>query len=86
VYLVQNLQIEFSNRGLLVERPITKPHESTWMDWGFLPSAFQHCISSSTIFFEAHWALCMLVVWKLMGEVICAPLLAPKPRLDNVVK
>jgi hypothetical protein len=30
--------------------------------------------------------LCMLLVWKLMGEVICAALLAPKVGLDNVVK
>ncbi len=28
----------------------------------------------------------MLLVWTLMGEVICAPLLAPKLGLDNVVK
>ncbi len=28
----------------------------------------------------------MLLVWSLMGEVICAPLLARKLGLDNVVK
>jgi hypothetical protein len=86
MYLVQSLWIEFSNHGLSVERPVTKPPESTWMDWGFLPSAFRCYISSSTIFFEARWALHMLLVWKLMGEVICAPLLTPKLGLDNVVK
>jgi hypothetical protein len=86
MYLVQSLQIESSNCGLLAEWPVTKPLESTWMDWGFLPFAFRRCISSSTIFFEARWALRMLLVWRLMGEVICAPLLAPKLRLDNVVK
>ncbi len=85
MYLVQSLRIESSNRGLLVERLVTKPPESTWMDWGFLPSNFRHCISSSTIFFETRWTLCMLLVWTLMGEVICAPLLAPKLGLDNVV-
>ncbi len=86
MYLVQSLQFGSSNRGLLAERPITKPPKSTWMDWGFLPSAFQRYILSSTIFFEARWALHMLLVWKLMGEVIYTPLLAPKPGLDNVVK
>jgi len=32
MYLVQSLQIESSSRGLLMEWPITKPPESTWMD------------------------------------------------------
>jgi hypothetical protein len=86
MYLVQSLQIESSNCGLLAERPVTKPPESTWMDWGFLPSTFRCYISSSTIFFETHWTLRMLLVWTLMGEVICAPLLAPKLGVDNVVK
>ncbi len=85
MYLVQSLRIESSNRGLLVERPVTKPLESTWTDWGFLPSPFWHCISSSTTFFEAHWALHMLLVWRLMGEVICAPLLAPKLGLEMLL-
>jgi hypothetical protein len=69
-----------------VERLVTKPLESTWMDWGFLPSTFWHCISSSIFFFETHWTLNMLLVWTLMGGVICAPSLAPKLRLGNVVK
>jgi hypothetical protein len=86
MYLVQSLRIESSNRGLLAEQHVTKPLESTWMDWGFLPFAFRRCISSFTIFFETHWTLRMLLVWTLMGEVICAPLLAPKLGLDNVIK
>jgi hypothetical protein len=86
MYLVQSLRIESSNRGLLAEWHVTKPPESTWMDWGFLPSAFWCYISSSTTFFEARWAMRMLLVWRVMGEAICAPLLAPKLGLDNVVK
>jgi len=86
MYLAQSVQIESSNHVLLVERLVTKPLESTWMDWGFLPFAFQHCISSSIFFFETDWTLNMLLVWTLMGGVICAPPLAPKLRLGNVVK
>jgi len=52
MYLAQSLQIESPNRVLLAKRPVTKPFESTWMDWGFLPSAFRHYISSSIFFFE----------------------------------
>jgi hypothetical protein len=56
------------------------------MDSGFLPYAFRRYISSSIMLFETRWALRMLLIWTLMGEVICALLLAPKLGLDNVVK
>jgi len=52
MYLAQSLQIESSNRVLLAEQLVTKPFESTWMDSGFLPFAFQRNISSSIFFFE----------------------------------
>jgi hypothetical protein len=86
MYLVQSLWIGSSNYGLLMVRPIIMPPKSTWMDWGFSQSTFWRYISSSTIFFETRWTLCMLLVWTLMGEMICAPLVTPKLGLDNVVK
>lgn len=85
MYFAHGLWIEYSNQVLFLQPSVTNPFGLTSTNWGFLPSDLHCCISRSNACL-LNRVVYMWVVWIVLGDVVSAPLLAPRLRVGHAAK